>query len=32
MPYPGIEIDEAFVNKLSLGYRLAKPLHSPDDM
>lgn len=29
-PYPNIEFDEHFLDKLTNGYRLDKPIHCPD--
>lgn len=29
-PYPGVEIDDSFIEKLQDGYRMEKPKYSPD--
>lgn len=31
-PYPGVEIDELFVEKLKQGYRMDKPTFASDQM
>ena len=31
-PYPGIQIDETFVNKLSKGYRMDKPTYATNEV
>lgn len=31
-PYPGVEIDDTFIEKLQDGYRMEKPKYSPDIM
>ena len=31
-PYPGIQIDETFVDKLKKGYRMDKPAYATDQV
>ncbi len=32
VPYPGMDIDETFVNTLKRGYRMEKPTYCPDNL
>lgn len=31
-PYPGVELDETFIDRLLAGYRMDKPKHAPQDV
>jgi len=31
-PYPGVDMDETFIDRLKKGYRLPKPQHSSEKM